>query len=166
MRQSTSRPAPDDTTKTHPAANARIDRAAEASRRARADDDRRRCHGKTNPPHRDSDTRNLATRDRSSSGHPRLPLDPRFLSQSQAAGVALAAKPSLAAYGDSANIWGSTTNTSGTSTRNAESYNGDGRATVSIRPRRIESLSEPTRARANRVAARAVDGRDVAVERA
>ena len=35
------------------------------------------------------------------------------LSTFTAAGVALAAKPSLAAYGDSANIWGSTTNTSG-----------------------------------------------------
>ena len=32
---------------------------------------------------------------------------------SQAAGVALAAKPSLAAYGESANIWGSNTSTSG-----------------------------------------------------
>jgi hypothetical protein len=33
----------------------------------------------------------------------------------QAAGVAAVAKPSLAAYGDSANIWGATTNTSGAS---------------------------------------------------
>ena len=59
--------------------------------------------------------------------------------RSQAAGVALAAKPSLAAYGDSANIWGSTTNTSGTSTRNAESYNGDTRDTV-VRSASIEFI--------------------------
>ncbi|EEH55956.1 photosystem II oxygen-evolving complex 23 kDa protein, chloroplast precursor [Micromonas pusilla CCMP1545] len=45
------------------------------------------------------------------------------LSVITAAGVAAVAKPSLAAYGDSANIWGATTNTSG-----FIPYSGDGYA--------------------------------------
>jgi hypothetical protein len=49
-------------------------------------------------------------------GTPALtPPAPSARSIPQAAGVALAAKPSLAAYGDSANVFGSATNTSGAS---------------------------------------------------
>ena len=55
-----------------------------------------------------------------------LTVEPPASVSSQAAGVALAAKPSLAAYGDSANIWGSTTNASGEfTTRPLSSVNGD-----------------------------------------
>ena len=119
-----------------------------AARRARACGRRPTTLSRENKPSSASDsTRNFATR----RILPVTPLTARPVDSSPNLRPPVSRSPrsaTSAAYGDSANIWGSTTNTSGTSTRNAESYNGD--RARQARPSASDSVrSEPTRARAN-----------------